>query len=234
MAFGIPGSDNGTASDGPFLGRMQFDARTGFFTTVDRIQGADGNWADKATQPFQNPAFAADFGSFQVGYIKFASPPAFLLVPLGQPIPQQPEEMSIAKPGERPRKAFLPGFRIKVMGKVFGDGEPRYFAGTSKALLTAMEDLHTAFLAAPDSRSGQIPLVAVTGTRTIETVSPRGTTKNYAPIFAITGWIARPEGFGERTVPAPSSLVAAPPRAAPAPVAAPAPARVEELEPLPF
>ena len=46
----------------------------------------------------RGPAFAADFGSFEVGYIKLASPPAFLLVPMGQAIPPQPQEMTSSLP----------------------------------------------------------------------------------------------------------------------------------------
>jgi hypothetical protein len=237
MPFGIPGSDTTTES-GPFLGRLQFDARSGFFTNVDRVQDAGGNWTNRASDPYRGPNFAADFGSFEIGYIKLASPPAFLLVPMGQPIPPQPQEMAEAKPGERARKAFSPGFRLKVMSqKTFGDADPRHFAGTSKSLMGAMEDLYSAFLAAPEARAGKIPLVTVASTKTIETTTPKGTTKNYAPVFAITGWIDRPAGFGDRTVPAPSGVAFPPQPAAPVPaphVAAAALPPSVAADPLPF
>lgn len=223
--FNIPGASSGGDS-GPFLARVQYDARSGFFTNVNREQGADGAWKDHAGEPYRGPTFAVDFGSLEAGYIKFASPPSFLLVPyLGDDTvyPRQPEEMAQAKPGEKPRKAFLPGFRVKVMSKkTFGDSEPRYFAHTAKGVMGAMFDLYSAFASAPEARTGQIPLVAATGTKTLETSGPRGTTKNYAPVFTITGWVDRPAGFGERTVPPPSGPAPAA-SAAPAPKAAPAP-----------
>lgn len=221
--FNIPGSNMGGSDSGPFLGRLQYDARSGFFTRVDRTQDADGGWSDDVSEPFRNPVFAFDAGSMEAGYIKFASPPAFLLTPfLGAATawPQQPEEMAPAKTGEKPKRAFMPGVRIKVMSaKTFGDGEPRYFSATSKSLLGAIEEVVDAFMAAPEAREGKIPVIEHTTTKTIETKTPKGTTKNYAPVFVIKQWIARPEGFGDRTVPAP---VGAAPAATPAPVA-PAP-----------
>lgn len=236
MAFGIPNSGGGSDS-GPFLSRIQYDARSGFFTNVDRVM-EDGGWENKLSEPYRNPVFAFDFGSFEVGYIKLSSPPAFMLVPYGQVIPPQPDELQTeVRPGEKPKRAFAPGFRAKVMStKTFGDAEPRYFAGTSKSLMGAVEELFNLFMAAPESRDGRIPVVEHTATKTMETKGPKGTTKNYAPVFAIKQWIERPGGFGERTVPPPvGAAPAAPPPAprAPAPVApAPTfvPARV--LEPV--
>jgi len=217
MAFGIPGSDAG-GSGGMFLSRVQYDARSGFFTSVDRVQ-TDAGWQDKAGEPFRGLKAAFDFGSMEAGYIKFASPPAFVLVPYigdATQFPQQPQEMTEAKPGERPRKAFMPGFRVKVMGKAFSSPEPRYFAHTGKGVLATMEELYRAFIAAPEAAAGKIPVCEHSATRTLETSGPRGTTKNYAPEWRIVAWVDRPDAFGERTCP--------PPGARPAPVAQAAPA----------
>lgn len=249
--FGLPGASGGSDS-GPFLGRIQYDARSGFFTNVDRIQGADGGWENRNSEPYRGPTLAVDFGSLEVGFIKMGSPPVFLLTPFlgeGRTVyPQQPEEMAPAKPGERPRKAFMPGFRLKVMSpKTFGDGEPRYFSGTSKSLMGAVWDLYRMFEAAPEAAAGKIPVVKHASTKTLETGGKHGTTKNFAPVFVVESWIDRPAGFGERTVPAPGG--AAPqPRPAPvqqvaaAPVRQPVPelaaaaamAAAELEEPLPF
>lgn len=225
MAFGIPNSDGGNDS-GPFLNRIQFDARSGFFMNVDRVQDSAGEWVKRESDPYRGPVFAADFGSFMVGYIKLTGTPAFLLAPMGQPIPQQPSEMTAPDKNGKTKHAFMPGFRIQVMSqKTFGDMEPRYFSGTSKALMGAMEELYMAFQASAEARAGKIPLVSVASTRTIEIKSKEGTSKFYAPVFAITGWIERPEGFGERTVPAPGGAAV---QAAPAPKPTPAPVRQPE------
>jgi hypothetical protein len=249
MAFGIPGSNDGGGSSGPFLARIQYDARTGSFVNVDRIQGADGAWSDRKSRPYYDPSFAVDFGSMEVGYIKLDTPPAFLMVPyFGEgrtEYPRQPDEMAAAKPGETPRKAFLPGFRLKVMSsKTFGDSEPRYFSGNSKSANKGVENLYKAFTAAPEASAGKIPVVVAEEAEAIETKGPKGTTRNFAPRFRITSWIDRPAGFGERTVPPPGGAMPAAPRPAPVQQAARQPvpemaaaaamAAAELDEPLPF
>lgn len=204
--FGLPGTD--TSEGGEFLSRIQFDARVGFWKTVKRVQQGDGSWGDEATDPFGKPTLAIDFGTLEVGFIKFASPPAFVVVPYGSAVPVCPEEMGSAPDG-KPRKAFQPGFRVKVYNpKLFGDADAYYFSNTSKAVMEPMDGLHQKFLAAPEARTGKIPVVAVTGNRTIENTTSRGTTKFYSPIFEIKQWIERPACFGDRTVPAPGAAAA--------------------------
>jgi hypothetical protein len=215
MAFGIPGASS-SADGGEFLGRINCDARTGFWTITRRVQGADGLWQNDTSAPFQNPSFLVDFGTLEVGYIKIASPPAFLLVPYGHAIPPQPQEMTQADAQGKQRKAFSPGFRVKVMSKAtFGDAEPYYFSANSKTLLNAVDALHQVFLAAPEAAIGKVPVVKVDGTDKIVTKTPQGSTTFYAPRFLITQWVDRPAALGERTVPAPRPG-AAPSRAAPA------------------
>lgn len=221
MAFNIPGSE-AASGNGPFLARVQYDARSGFFTNVDRTQDASGAWSDRAGEPYRGLTAAFDFGSMEAGYIKFASPPAFVLVPFvgdATQYPPQPQEMTQPKPGETPRKAFLPGFRVKLMGKAFGSPEPRYFAHTAKGVMGTMEALFLAYASAPEAAAGMIPVVEHSSTKTIETSGPRGTTKNYAPVWTIKSWVERPAGFGDRTCPPPGvrAMPAAPPPAAPAP-----------------
>lgn len=243
MAFGIPNSDGGGAGGNKFLGRIQFDARSGAWLIVKRIQHDDSSYGDAKGQPFmvseERPLqLLMDFGSLDVGYIKLTSPPSFLVVPYGQPVPVQPEEMAAGnKPGDKPRKAFLPGFRIQVAGsKTFGDQDAYYFSGTSKTLLSPMDALHQEFLRAPEAAGGMIPMVKVERCTSVETKTPQGTTTFWGPEFQIVSWLPRPAVFGERTVPNPtagartSAPVAAPvqpPRAAshvppPTPKAAPA------------
>lgn len=237
MAFNIPGSNDGGTS-GPFLARVQYDARSGFFTNVDRVQ-TDAGWSDRPGEPYRGLTAAMDFGSMECGFIKFASPPAFVLVPFigdNTPYPPQPQEMTEAKAGEKPRKAFLPGFRVKLLGKAFSTPEPRYFAHTAKGVLATMEELYAAFAAAPEAARGLIPVVNHASTKTIETSGPRGTTKNYAPVWSIVSWVERPAAFGERTCPppVPGQVAAPPPVAIPAAAMAHAGGGAAAAEPLPF
>lgn len=201
MAWSIPGTEG---SSGEFLGRIQYDSRTGFWQTVKRTQDNGGNWFDEKSEPFKGVSLLVDFGTIELGYINLSSPPVFLLVPAGKPYPQQPETMAAAKPGDKPRKAFLPGFRLKVMSrKTFGDDDAYYLSGTSKTLRGPIEQLHEAFEAAPEARAGKIPIVESTRAIAVTTKGTHGTSTFYAPEFRILGWMDRPEAFGERTVPAP-------------------------------
>lgn len=222
MAFGIPGSE--TTANGEFLGRIQYDTRVGFWQVCKRIQTADGGWADDKGEQFKNPTMLFDLGTLEVGYIKFASPPAFLVVPYGQPIPPQPQEMVTDDKGKQ-RKSFLPGFRVKVASqKVFGDGAAYYFAHNAKTVMEPMDELFQLFEQSPEAAMGKVPLVEVTGTRVIEIKSPQGTNRYHAPIFVIKAWYDRIEVFGDRTVPAPASNGHAARPSAPPPVqAAPSP-----------
>ena len=219
MAFGIPGSDSG--SGGEFLGRINVDARSGFWTITKRIQ-KDGMWTNDTTPPFQNPTMLMDFGGLHVGYIKIANPPAFMVVPVGQTVPPEPQEMQEGRPGEKPRKAFQEGFRIKVMSqKTFGDGDAYYFSANSKTVVKAVEALWLQFCASPEAAAGKVPVVNVTGSAKVKKDTPQGTSTFFAPIFEIAQWVDRPAVLGDRTVPPPAAR-AAQPAAAPAPSAPPA------------
>jgi hypothetical protein len=204
MAFGIPGSES--TGGGEYLSRIQYDSRVGFWQIVKRVQNAQGAWINDAGEQFKNPTMLFDFGSLEVGYLKFASPPGFMLAPYGQPVPPRPEEMMQNQEGQS-RKAFLPGFRIKVASsKVFGDADAYYWAHNAKTVLEPMDELHQTFLASPEAATGQVPLVAVTGTRIVEVAKQR----YHAPVFQIMGWYDRIPAFGERTVPPPAPRASAP------------------------
>lgn len=228
MAFGVPGSENNNG--GAFLGRIQFDARVGFWKIVKRVQQSDGGWADQIGDDFKNPTFLLDLGSLEVGYINFASPPVFLVVPYGKPIPVQPQEMQQAQGDQRPRKAFLPGFRVKVASpKTFGDADAYYFASNSKNVMEPMDELYQVYEQRPEAAAGQVPVVQVTGTRIVEVKGPKGTNRFHSPQFQITAWHDRLEVFGDRTVAAPVSRGTPAPTAAPVTVATMPPAQVAQM-----
>ncbi len=218
--FGLPGTD--PVSSGQFLGRIQFDARVGFWTLVRRIQTSDGRWDDDKTEPFQKPTFAVDFqGGLEIGYIKFASPPAFVLAPFGGAVPPCPDEMTMPDPKTgKVRKAYQPGFRVKLFApKLYGSTEPFYFSNTSKSVLEPLDMLHQQYLAAPESKQGKIPVVTSPGNNKIESNSSFGTNTFYSPIFQIVQWIPRPRELGEigqQAAPAAQTNGSAPRAAAPA------------------
>jgi hypothetical protein len=220
MAFGIPGSEK---SSGEFLGRIQYDTRVGFWQTVKRAQDADGNWVDDKGEQFKNPTMLFDFATLEIGYIKFAVPPAFLVVPYGQSVPPQPQEMMADAQGKQ-RKSFLPGFRLKVASqKVFGDANAYYFAHNAKTVLEPMDELYQIYEQSPEAAMGKVPLVEVTGTRIVEVRSGQGTNRYHAPIFVIKAWYDRLPVFGDRLVPAPHATNNSVPVQPTRPVAPPPP-----------
>lgn len=209
MAFGIPGSDTG-GGNGEFLGRLQFDARSGLWKHVTRTQDG-GRYVNVESEDYMNPSFLMDFGSLEVGFAKISSPPVFLLVPFGQALPPKPNELN-----DEGKQAFNPAARVKVMSsKTFGDSEPRYFMLASKTGLPAIEEAWNAFSAAPEAAEGKVPLVS-TSTRTLEITTPRGASKFKVPVFSITGWVDRPAALGERLINPPTVQGQRAPAATPA------------------
>lgn len=202
MPFNIPdGSGGGT---GEYLDRVQYDARVGFWQIARRVQ-KDGAWEDEKSEPFKQISMLVDFGSIEIGYIRFSSPPSFLLVPLGHQLPPQPEEMAPVKPGEAARRSFLPGFRIKVASpRTFGNGDAHYFAATSKTVRNSVEALFDDFLSRPEAARGLVPVVASDGSAATVIKTKQGTSTYWGPVFSIVNWAERTEAFGERTVGAPA------------------------------
>ena len=195
--FGIPGTDAPT-STGPFLGRVQHDARNGSWKYVRRVQQSDGGWDDDESEPFNKPSFLVDFWSFEAGWIKLTSPPAWVVAPYGQAPASRPDETFVDETSGKTRKSFSVGFRVKVYNpKLFGDKDAYYFSNNSIAVTTPMDELLRAVVVAPEFIAGKIPLVEVTGRKKNEYA---GGNVTYSPVFVIKGWYDRVPSFGERTV----------------------------------
>lgn len=211
MAFGYK------VTNGDFLPICKFDARSGKFFKVEKIPGQQAN-------DIELPAgtkFAVDFGTLEAGWCTFtAQGPIRHMQPYidGQaPIAQPPDKDSEGK------MMYRPAFYVKLAGNAL-DGV-REWIGASAAVMNAMDDLYTLVSRAPEMVAGQIPIVSIPSTTVIKSGSGARSSTNYAPVFRVEGWTARPDILGPRTVPVPASNGAAPvpPVASPAPVqAAPA------------
>ena len=192
---------------GNFTPVLKFKANQGRLYLSDRTQDANGVWTTNETEITNDrPQFAMDFGRLEVGWCHFMQgmAPQWFMVPYGEPVPPKPGSPGNDDAGKA--LSFQQGFRIPVAGKALGG--VREFGGNSKALLTGMNELHSAFEAAPEAALGQIPLVTLTHNVTVKT----GQSTNFQPVFEIKSWVDRHEILGPRTVP--------PPRAS-APVSAP-------------
>lgn len=194
MALGL--SNQGGGFDAvPYV---KYDAKAGRMFAVERVQGPNG-WENRSNDVTNGFTAAFDLENIMVGWSAFTpTGPNHALVRIGETLP--------AKPSDDHKQSF----KLRIWSKSLG---LRELAGTAKALLGAVDQLHDAYLAAPEAKSGKVPVVAMTGTTVVETKGPAGVNRNYAPVFAITKWIARPDVLAPVEAPkavAPSSRAGTP------------------------
>lgn len=225
MALGLQTEGGGSFEARPYV---KYDAKAGRMFSVDRVQSADG-WANQQNDITNGFAAVFDFDSIDVGWMEFtATGPKHALVKLGQPLPPKPSDTA------------KQGFRLMIYNKNLLGEAPREFSSTAKAVLAAVDALHTAYEAAPERRNGLLPVVQMTGVQVVETTSKHGTNRNYQPVLAIAQWVPRPAALMVNQKPtasaAPPAGVTVPtaPRAAtpvppPPPVAAVQPAAAAPL-----
>lgn len=188
---------------------LKYDARAGRFFLMDRVE-TNGTWETVQTElAIATATFAMDFGSVEVGWFLFpkGAAPMMVTVPFGQALPPQPAAVGTVKDDrtgkERPNN-FKQGFRLKVAGKALAgtvNGTVRELAANAGVTIEGLNELHTAFEAAPEAAAGKIPVVKVA--QVIPTKAGQST--NYKPVFEIVAWADRPvDMLGPRTVPPPA------------------------------
>lgn len=205
---------------------LKYDARAGRFFLMDRVENA-GVWETVQTElPIATATFVIDFGSVEVGWFLFpkGAAPMMVTVPFGQPLPPQPAAVGTTtdeRTGKERPNNFKMGFRVKAAGKALAgtvNGTVRELAANAGVTIEGLNDLHTAFEAAPEAAAGKVPVVKVA--QVIPTKSGQST--NYKPVFEIVTWADRPvDMLGPRTVPPPAAkpVVTLPPSAPAAGVA---------------
>ena len=206
MALGL-----NTGSNADILPYVRYDARSGRLHRIDRSQGADGVWRSDSidiTQP--PPSFVMDLALIEVGWLHFSpSGPSLHLVPYGQPLPPQPSA------------DHKQGFRVKLFAPKLLGGV-RVFTANAKSVIGAMDPLHSAYLAAPESAQGLLPVVTMVTTTPIISRGPQGNSTNYAPVFRIEKWVPRPaeltpDGLAQRGQQQAPATGSAPAHVAPSP-----------------
>lgn len=187
MALGISG--------GQSTPHIKYDARAGRVTRVD---------GPEALVDLTNVFRAVfDLEQIEVGWVFFQSKtaPDFAMGRIGA-IPPQPSNY------------HKRGFRLNLLLAQDNGGDVREFASAATCVIDAIDQLHNDYMAAPESKQGKLPIVALTGTApvhsTIKATGQRST--NYKPTFVIQGWVDRPELL---------PIVAAPPARQPATAQAP-------------
>lgn len=166
MALGLPEMGSGSSHD-----YIKYDARAGRFFRHDRTEGRDIDITDKFMAML-------DFRTIEVGWIMFGGAgPSYVLVPVGTKFPPRPEG-----------KEWKAGFKMLVyLPKDLGGGTFE-ISSTARAFVGKIDHLHNLYEASPEAQSGKLPLVKMEGTEVIETTTPQGTNRNYAPKLAVVGW----------------------------------------------
>lgn len=173
------------ASGADIKPRIEFDARAGRWSRVDRTQGTEG-WQSDKTELAIGAMMIMDFATIEVGWIDFAgkSGPDFRMVANGQEVGAKPTDMHKA------------GFRLAIL--LPKEQEARTFASSAKAVIGVIDELHTQ--AEVLGQAGMVPVMRVTGTRLIETKGPQGINRNYAPLLDFAKWVPRPAALGAAPV----------------------------------
>ena len=205
MALGL---NTEVGGGGDYAPLCKYDARAGRMFRVDRSQDSGGNWQTDNVEITNGFQAVFDLEGIEVGWALLASgvAPSWSMVPLGQPLP--------AKPSDQHKQAF----RLSIkLGKASG-GDVREFASQAKAVIGAIDGLHTQYEAQKGANAGKLPVVAMTKTVPITTQGKGQSSTNYTPVFEIKSWIDRPPELGGKEGPAPVEQKAkpAPQQAAPA------------------
>jgi hypothetical protein len=213
MALGIP-------TGGARTPIVKFDARAGRWFRVDG--------KDQVTDVTNGFTAVFDLAQIEIGWAKFAAGQApdtsFARVPAA--MPQQPSV-------DHRRAVRL---HIKLAKSLGGD--MRELMTQASIVMQAIDQLHDAYTAAPESAQGMLPVVACPTTEAVTISTGAGKSTNYKPVLQIVSWVARPAELPITDAPTPKPVAAPVAPAAtgstvvppPAPRAAPAPAPSGDTE----
>lgn len=210
MALGFNFSSGG-GNMADIIPIVKYDARAGRMMRRDRVNGEYDS-----VDITRNFKAVMDLENIETGTINFntGGAPDFAVARLG------------TQPPAPPSADHKPGVRMLVkLGKDCG-GDIRELASTARVFLRGLDDLHTAYVEGAKANPGKLPVVSLKDTVAITTGEGARKSTNYAPVFEITGWVARPTDLvytpkARSAAPATGGSTAAPSTGS-TPVAAPA------------
>ena len=178
------GAPNG---GGDFLGRIQWDARGGAMSAINREQGALG-WENVPAPLGQPFCLAMDLGNIEMVWMRLVNGVDVQGVKASAVISGDAEWIP------RPSEDHKEGFRVQVSNSKLFTGL-REWSSTAFCVRDKIDEIHEAWMAA-SGHADEVPLVTFTGR--IASVSGKGT--NYGPEMSITGWTSR-DAFDTPTLP---------------------------------
>lgn len=193
----------------------------GDFTIYVKYNAKAGRWYTKGDAP-DSPEYEVtdmtavfDFNQLQTGWFLFEAGIA----------PDKTLDEALGQAGAKPSDRHKRGFQILLFsGKNLGG--VREFSSTAGVVIDAMNQLHDAYMAAPEHAAGKLPVVKCASV--LPVALKHGT--NYQPVFQIVQWVDVPAelasvGGAKTATPAqpqqpttpPAAATHAPPPAASAP-----------------
>lgn len=199
MALGLSTAGTGGGEIQPFV---KYDAKAGRLFRVDRTQGGDGVWSTTNVEITNVAQMAMDLANINVGWINYTSQgPLRRLVKIGEAMPSRPDDKD-----SQGKLAFKQAFEVQVvLNKDAGGGAPRVLGSSASCVIEAMDALHDAYTNAAESKSGKVPVVRISDVQPVKS----GQATNYKPVFAIIGWVDRPQSLSGAAA-APVASAAAP------------------------
>jgi hypothetical protein len=212
MGLGLTTGGSGGGDIKPYI---KYDAKAGRLFRADRNQMSDGSYVPESVEITNVAQFVADLANIRVGWINYSPQgPIRHLAPIGSPMPPRPDDKNAeGKP------AFKQGFELDLMLDQKSDGgvkSARVLGSAAGCVIEAMDALHDAYTAAPESKAGKLPVVKIAGVTPVKS----GQSTNYKPDFAIVTWIDRPAALAS---PSTAPATASPPATGSKVVGAPAP-----------
>lgn len=176
------GFSTAPSAGGDFMPIVKYDARAGRIFRMDRVDSGNG-FTNDPVDITSNFKAMVDFENIEVGWIDFpaGSAPSFSLVPMGTALPDRPSAKH--KNGVR--------FVLKLAKDCGGDKPIREIAGTSKAFLSGIEAVYTAYSQMKGENPGKLPVIVLEKTTPIKSGSGEKQSTNYQPTFRIAGWAPR-------------------------------------------
>lgn len=208
------GLSTGSGSGGEIRPYVKYDAKAGRMFRMDRVQDSAGQYSTDSVEITNIAQFVVDLANIRVGWINYtAQGPVRKLVVLGkEPIPARPTDTN-----SEGKLAFKQGFEVDILlNKESGGGPSRILGSAAGCVINAMDELHDAYSAAPESKSGKLPVVKIAGVAPVKS----GQSTNYQPKFQIVSWVDRPAAL---QVAAQAATVSAPPSTGSTVAAPPAP-----------